>query len=344
MSTEGVSSYKDAGVNIAAGNRAVELMKRAVQSTHGPEVLAGVGAFGGAFDASRLKAMLAPVLVSSTDGVGTKTKVAVKLGRYNSIGQDLVNHCVNDILVQGAEPLFFLDYVATAKLDPDIIAEVVSGVAQACRENGCALLGGETAEMPGVYVEGELDLAGTIVGAVERSKMLDGSKVQMGDKLVAFMSSGLHTNGYSLARKLLENTDLSTLLPSTQTSIGEALLAVHKSYLLHVRKLWSLGIDIHGMAHITGGGVLENLPRTLPGGTSARIRLGSWPIPPVFNLLVQLGKLNLSEMYRTFNMGLGFIVALTQADAAKAVQLFPGEAFVVGQVVEGDCTVELVSL
>jgi phosphoribosylformylglycinamidine cyclo-ligase len=339
-----VSTYQDAGVNIAAGNRAVELMKQVVQSTYGPEVLAGVGAFGGAFDASLLKQMDSPVLVSSTDGVGTKTKVAVKLGRYGTIGQDLVNHCVNDILVQGAEPLFFLDYVATAKLDPNTIASVVSGVAQACRENGCALLGGETAEMPGVYVEGELDLAGTIVGVVERSKMLDGSRVQVGDSLVAFLSSGLHTNGYSLARKLAEYLDWSELLPATQTSIGEALLAVHKSYLPHVRKLWSLGIDVHGMAHITGGGVLENLPRTLPEGRSARIRLGSWPIPPIFHQLVQAGNLDLYEMYRAFNMGLGFIAVLSLDDAARTLPHFPGEAFVVGQVVEGNRRVELVPL
>lgn len=335
-------SYKDAGVNIAAGNRAVELMKRAVQSTHGPEVLAGVGAFGGAFEASRLKAMDSPVLVSSTDGVGTKTKVAVKLGRFDSIGQDLVNHCVNDILVQGAEPLFFLDYVATSRLDPHIIAAVVSGVAQACRENGCALLGGETAEMPGVYVEGEIDLAGTIVGVVERSKMLDGSKVQIGDRLVAFASSGLHTNGYSLARKLLENADWSALLPGSQTSIGGALLSVHKSYLPHVRGLWSEGLDIHGMAHITGGGVLENLPRTLPQGMAARIRLGSWTIPPIFGLLVQLGKLEPSEAYRAFNMGLGLVLMLSLEDAARATRLFPDQAFVVGQIVEGEGTVELI--
>ncbi len=333
-SSKDSSKYAQAGVSIAAGNRAVELMRDAVKATHGPEVLAGVGAFGGVFDASRLKSMRAPLLVASTDGVGTKVKVAARLGRWDTVGQDLVNHCVNDILVQGAAPLFFMDYVASSKLEPDVIASVVRGIATACLENNCALLGGETAEMPGVYQDGELDVAGTVVGLLEREKLIDGSKITVGDAVLALPSSGLHTNGFSLARQALEHLDWNEARADLGgDSIGDALLKVHRSYLKPVMSLLEAGVDVRGLAHITGGGVLDNLPRIFQAGIGATLRRGSWPEPLIFKLIQTHGDVSNLEMFHAFNMGLGLMVVVPRASVERVQALL--ECFVVGEIVNG---------
>jgi phosphoribosylformylglycinamidine cyclo-ligase len=324
--------YAQAGVSIAAGNRAVELMKDAVRATHGPEVLAGVGAFGGVFDAGRLKSMRAPLLVASTDGVGTKVKVAARMNRWDTVGQDLVNHCVNDILVQGAVPMFFMDYVASSRLEPEVVAAVVRGMAIACQENNCALLGGETAEMPGVYRDGELDVAGTIVGALEREKLIDGSKITAGDSILALPSSGPHTNGFSLARRALEHLDWTQPRDDLSgVSIGDALLAVHRSYLKPVQALLNAGVDVRGLAHITGGGVLDNLPRIFRDGIGAVLQRGSWPEPPIFKLIESHGDVPALEMFHAFNMGLGMLVVVPQSDVEQVRASL--ECFVVGEIV-----------
>jgi phosphoribosylformylglycinamidine cyclo-ligase len=332
-----VSTYKSTGVDISAGSRAVALMKQAVQSTHGPEVLAGVGSFGGVFDAGRLRSMESPLLVSSTDGVGTKTVLAMQMKVYSTIGQDLVNHCVNDILVQGAEPLFFMDYIAMNRLEPETVAEVVRGAAAACLANGCALLGGETAEMPDVYKPGELDLAGTIVGVVDRSQLVDGSKVQPGDVLIGLPSTGLHTNGYSLARRIAAGRLEESL---AGTTVGQALLAIHKSYLSEVQTLRHSGLPVHAMAHITGGGIWDNLPRVLPPGVSVELNRGSWPVPPILAWLVEEGSIEEYEAYHALNMGLGFVLVVPQESASQVLSLIP--AYPIGQVVKGDKQVQLV--
>jgi phosphoribosylformylglycinamidine cyclo-ligase len=328
-------AYSRAGVDIAAGSRATELMKTAVQSTYGPEVLAGIGAFGGLYDAGALTAMARPVLVASTDGVGTKTRVAAQMGRWDSIGRDLVNHCINDILVQGARPLFFLDYVASSRLQPEQIATIVGGVAAACREAGCALLGGETAEMPGVYEPGEIDLVGTVVGVVEHGRILDGARIQAGDAILALPSTGLHTNGYSLARQLLAGFDWRERQPTLGGTIGDALLAVHRSYLEPVQRLWDAGVAIHGLAHITGGGVIDNLPRILPPGIGAVIHRGRWPVPPIFALIQAAGSVSEDEMFHVFNMGLGLLIVLPRTTAGQAQQIVP-DAYLVGETVAGE--------
>jgi len=329
------SSYKDAGVDIDAGAEAVSLMKAAVNATHGPAVLAGVGAFGGLFDASNLQGMKSPVLAASTDGVGTKTRVASQLGKYDTIGACLVNHCIDDILVQGARPLFFLDYFATSKLDPKIAADVVRGAAEACKAAGCALLGGETAEMPGVYEAGEIDLAGTIIGVVERDSVIDGSKIAPGDAVIGIASTGLHTNGYSLARKILEGRDFTAPLDELDgKSIGDALLAIHRSYLDDVSALLDAGVEIKGLAHITGGGLVENPPRILPDAVSMEIQLGTWDVLPIFKLLQSLGKVELMEMLRVFNMGLGMLVVVPEAQAELARETCKHQAWRVGKIVE----------
>ncbi|MFN8374010.1 MAG: phosphoribosylformylglycinamidine cyclo-ligase [Anaerolineae bacterium] len=330
------SAYGQAGVSIAEGSRAVELMKDAVRATYGKEVLAGIGAFGGLFDASALKGMQSPTLVASTDGVGTKTKVAARFQRWDTIGQDLVNHCVNDILVQGARPLFFLDYVASSKLDAQQIAAIVGGIASACRALGCALLGGETAEMPGVYERGEIDLVGTIIGVVERSAIIDGSRIQAGDAIIGLPSSGLHTNGYSLARKALESLDWQHPQPELNgQTIGEALLAVHRCYLSQVEKLWQAGLDVRGLAHITGGGFIDNLPRILPEGAGAVIRRGSWTELPIFALIQRSGNITAAEMFHVFNMGIGMLIVLPAAQAQAALDTLSGDAHLVGEIVSG---------
>jgi phosphoribosylformylglycinamidine cyclo-ligase len=327
------STYSDAGVDIGEGARAVELMKAAVRRTHDARVLAGIGAFGGMFDASALKQMVAPVLVASTDGVGTKTKIAAKLGRWDTVGQDLVNHCVNDILVHGAQPLFFMDYVAASKLDARQVATVVGGMAQACAENGVALLGGETAEMPGVYVDGEIDVAGTIVGVVDRAQAITGERIQAGDAILGLHSTGLHTNGYSLARRALSDLDWHTLRDDLGASIGEALLAVHRSYASQVATLRAAGIDVRGLAHITGGGILENVPRVLPHHVAAVFDLGRWPVPPIFALIQSRGGVDLHEMYRVFNMGVGMIAVAPQSQAQAALKALAGGGSLCGRII-----------
>lgn len=331
------TSYAASGVNIDSGNRAVELMRAAVQSTYGPEVLAGIGAFGGLFDASALKQMDQPVLVASTDGVGTKVKLAAQAGRYASIGHDIVNHCVNDILVQGARPLFFLDYCASSKLQPEVIAEIVGGIAAACREAGCALLGGETAEMPGVYEAGEFDVAGTIVGLVDRARLLPRSDLRPGDVLIGLASSGPHTNGYSLIRKIFEGVSLDTIFPELGASLADVLLAPHRSYLPVLQSAISHQPSaIKALAHLTGGGFLENIPRILPEGLGAVVRLDSWPIPPIFQFIQQRGEVETEEMYRVFNMGIGMVVIVSPEEAHALQSALGEETCVIGELINGE--------
>jgi phosphoribosylformylglycinamidine cyclo-ligase len=331
-----VSSYQQSGVDIAAASRATQLMADAVRSTHTAAVLAGMGAFGGCFDLGVALAgqpVQNPVLVASTDGVGTKTLVAEALGRYDTVGQDLVNHCINDILAQGARPLFFMDYIAVAKLDPEQVAAIVGGVAAACRAAGCALLGGETAEMPDVYTSGAFDLAGTIVGVVDREHMLP-TQVTHGDAILALPSSGPHTNGYSLARRVFAGRYGERPAEFGGQSIGAALLAIHRSYLDEIATLWGAGIPIHAIAHITGGGLYDNLPRVLPNEMGAVIRRESWDVPPIFDMLVHLGGLGEREAFHALNMGLGMLIVVPH-DASNAALLVLPEARLVGKVVEG---------
>ena len=307
-------------------------MRESVQSTYGPQVLAGIGAFGGLFSAAALKEMNDPVLVASTDGVGTKVKLAAQAGRYDSIGHDIVNHCIDDILVQGARPLFFLDYVASSQLNPEMIAAVVGGIASACRAAGCALLGGETAEMPGVYQPNEFDVAGTIIGVVERAAVLPRADLQAGDVLIGLASSGPHTNGYSLIRKVFANVALEKVVPELGRPLIDALLEPHRSYLQPL----VVTLDrIKALAHITGGGFLENIPRVLPDNLSAVIRLGSWPIPPLFSLIQSRGAIAADEMYRVFNMGVGMIAIVSPADVATVRGLIPEETFIIGELAAG---------
>ncbi len=327
------SDYAASGVDIDAGNRAVELMKAAVKSTYGPEVLAGIGSFGGLFDARELNRMKNPVLVASTDGVGTKVKLAARVGRYTSIGQDIVNHCINDILVQGARPLFFLDYFATSKLIPEIVAEVVGGISAACREASCALLGGETAEMPGVYLEGEFDLAGTIIGVVERDSILPRPGIRPGDVIIGLRSTGPHTNGYSLIRNIFADVPLETVFPELGCSLADALLAPHRSYYPLLQLLVP---EIKGLAHLTGGGFIENIPRVLPEGAAAQINPNSWPVPPLFELIQRQGEISPEEMYRVFNMGIG-MVAIIGKEKVSAVQKAISEpTYILGEIIAGE--------
>ncbi|HEY7388616.1 MAG TPA: phosphoribosylformylglycinamidine cyclo-ligase [Bryobacteraceae bacterium] len=334
MSEDKQVRYQDAGVNIDEGDRAVTAIKRLARGTFTRGVLTDIGTFGAAY---RLSGLRRPVLVSSADGVGTKVKLAFLTGRHDTIGQDLVNHCVNDIAVQGAAPLFFLDYFAAGKLNAAVTAAVVSGIARACKLNGCALIGGETAEMPGVYAAGEYDLAGFIVGAAEQSKLLTGKDIQPGDRLLALPSSGLHTNGYSLARRLLfeqAGYGPDAHLPELKTTLADALLAVHRSYLKPIRALLSAGL-LGGAAHITGGGITDNTPRMLPEGLAAAIETSSWRIPPLFELLRGLGKIPHDDYRRTFNLGVGIIFAVPHRGAVKAERLLRRlgeEAFVIGEV------------
>lgn len=308
--------YKQAGVDIDAGNEVVRRIRALAKGTHTSGVLSEIGAFGGLFDVAA-SGVADPVLVASADGVGTKLRVAFMAGVHDTIGRDLVNHCVNDILVQGAHPLFFLDYLATGRLDPDVAVQIVDGLAAACRENGCALLGGETAEMPGFYADGEYDVAGFIVGAVARGQIIDGRRIAPGDVLIGLPSSGLHTNGYSLARRIafdIAGMDIDSRVPELGATVGEALLVPHRSYLPLVRPLLGQG-RIKGMAHITGGGITDNLPRVLPPGTEALIRRGSWEVPPIFRWLAAAGRVPDDQMLRAFNMGVGMILACAAEDA-----------------------------
>lgn len=318
------SQYAQSGVDIDAGQKAVDLMKEAVRATYTPAVLSNTGSFGGLFHAaSAFKNLSDPVLVASTDGVGTKTKVAARLNRWDTIGQDLVNHCINDILVQGARPLFFMDYVASDKLVPEQIAAIVQGMAKACQAAGCALLGGETAEMPGVYMPGEVDVAGTIVGVLDRPKLIDGQAIRVGDVILALSSTGLHTNGYSLARRVLEKLDWDIPHPDLGTTIGEALLTVHRPYVREAEALWDAGLTIRGMAHITGGGIVDNLPRIFAEGIGADIDTSRWQTPPLFTLIQQMGEIEMDEMYRVFNMGVGLLLVLSPDEAEAAQTLLP---------------------
>ncbi|MBE7550686.1 MAG: phosphoribosylformylglycinamidine cyclo-ligase [Anaerolineales bacterium] len=326
-------TYRDAGVDIEAGARAVELMKEAVRATYGPEVLAGIGAFGGLFDISALKGMQAPVLVASTDGVGTKTKIAAALGRFETIGFDIVNHCVNDILVQGARPLFFLDYIAASRLQPERVATVVRSIAAACQAVGCALLGGETAEMPGVYEPNEFDLVGTVVGVVERSQIIDGRTIRPGDQVIGLAAAGLHTNGYSLARRVFEGWDLHAGIPELGQPLGEALLVPHRAYLAEVQRLQAANITLKGLAHITGGGLVDNPPRILPPGTALDLPRGSWPIPPIFQLIQRVGQIDETEMARTFNLGLGMLAVVSAEQLDQALAVLGDGAWAVGEIV-----------
>ncbi len=324
--------YRRSGVDIDAGNEVVRRVKALARETYTTGVLSGVGSFGGLFAID--SSVRDPVLVASADGVGTKLKVAFLAGRHDTIGIDLVNHCVNDILVQGARPLFFLDYLATGRLAPDVAEQIVRGVAQACKTNECALLGGETAEMPGFYADGEYDIAGFIVGLVPHANVIDGRTIVPGDVLVALPSSGLHTNGYSLARAIVfERLKLSVdeAVPELGERVSDALLRPHRSYLSAVQPLLDHGW-IKGMAHITGGGIIGNLPRILPDGTTYSLDRQSWTVPPLFTWLQQAGGVGTEEMFRAFNMGVGLILVCAPAHADALLGALPG-AWVVGGVV-----------
>ena len=326
--------YEDAGVSIKAGEETVDKIKSYAKSTFNKSVLTDIGLFGAFFqpDLTRYKE---PVLVSSVDGVGTKLKIAIELNKHNTIGQDLVNHCVNDIAVCGAEPLFFLDYMAFGKLDPIIGAEIVKGFSIACKENGCALIGGETAEMPGVYQIGDYDLSGTIVGIVEKSKIIKGDKITSGDVLIGVPSSGLHTNGYSLARKvLLEKYKLKERIPSLRKTLGEELLSVHRSYLKLIKALKSK-IEVKGLSHITGGGIIGNTKRILPKSLTLNIDWSSWDVPSIFRLIQTTGEINDDEMREVFNLGLGLLIIVSKNQVSKTLKLaneLNEQALIIGEV------------
>ena len=325
--------YKTSGVDIDAGNEVVRRIRGLARATHTRGVVSELGSFGGLFHLGA-RGYRDPILVSSADGVGTKLRVAFLTGVHDTIGVDLVNHCVNDILVQGAEPLFFFDYLATGRLDPDVAVRIVEGLARGCRENGCALLGGETAEMPGFYADGEYDVAGFIVGAVERDRLIDGRSIAPGDVLIGIPSSGLHTNGYSLARSIVFDKlrlKVSDRVEELGASVGEALLTPHRSYLPVVRPLLASAV-IKGMAHITGGGITDNLPRVLPPGTEAAIRLGSWDVLPIFQWLARAGGVPREDMLRTFNMGIGLILVVSSDAVAGVLSSLSGEGRVIGAI------------
>lgn len=330
-----VSSYRDAGVDIDQANIAKKRIKTLARRTFTRGVLTEIGGFGGLFSlGSKKRSQL--VLVSSVDGVGTKLKVAFATGVHHTVGKDLVSHCVNDILVQGATPLFFMDYIATGRMVPEIIAKVVAGVAAGCSEAGCALLGGETAEMPGFYKDGEYDLAGFIVGVVDKAKIIDGRNIQPGDAILGLPSAGLHTNGYSLARKLLlerPGYNVETRLPGLKKPIGETLLAPHLNYLPVLKPLIDRGW-VKGMAHITGGGLTENIPRVLPSGCISVIRVGTWPGLPVFGIIQKLGRIDEQEMLRTFNMGIGMVVIVSSRRAGAIEAYFRGRRQLVYRIGE----------
>ncbi|MGA8430089.1 MAG: phosphoribosylformylglycinamidine cyclo-ligase [Candidatus Sulfotelmatobacter sp.] len=333
-------TYADAGVDISRANRTKQRIKYLAHKTFTRGVLSEIGGFGGLFAIDKVK-FTDPILVSSVDGVGTKLKVAFEMGLHSTIGADLVNHCVNDIAVQGAAPLFFMDYLAAGKLDPATAEKVVEGIADACKHNGCALIGGETAEMPGFYPDGEYDLAGFIVGAVERERIITGKTVQIGDVILGLPSNGLHTNGYSLARKLLFEVagySPETYVNEIKNKVGNELMRTHKSYWPALKRL----IDaqcLSALAHVTGGGITENLPRVLPRGTAAVIESGSWPVLPIFEHLQELGKVEQEEMFRTFNMGIGMLLVIPVAKFKKVQTMLErvGEkAFTIGRVVKGE--------
>ena len=338
------SAYAAAGVDIDKKMSGIETIKQMVKQTVTPGVIGGIGSFGGLFQSPGADT----ILVASADGVGTKLKVAAMAGRHDTVGQDIVNHCVNDILVQGATPLFFLDYIGASVFDSAIFNDVVKGLCKACAENGCALLGGETAEMPGLYPVGEYDLVGTIVGQVKKDKVITGEKIAVGDVLIGLPSGGLQTNGFSLARKVIfeqEGLKPEDLLPGTSTTCADALLAVHKSFLKPVLKVMDAGVDIHGMAHITGGGFYDNIPRVLPKTVDVTIDSAAWEVPQVFTFIGEKGGVAKEEMYRVFNMGIGFILIVSTADAGatlKALEEAGEKPVVIGGVNPGHKVVHVI--
>lgn len=331
--------YKSAGVDVEAGYKAVELMKGHVKSTFRKEVLTDIGGFGGLFSIAKAKEMKEPVLVSGTDGVGTKLKIAFIMNKHNTIGIDAVAMCVNDVVCSGAEPLFFLDYIACGKNEPAKIADIVSGVAEGCRQSGCSLIGGETAEMPGFYPVDEYDLAGFTVGIMDKTKAIDGSKIKAGDVLIGIASSGIHSNGYSLVRKIFNPSEqgLSQYIEKLGCTLGEALLTPTKIYVEPVLDLISK-VEVKGLSHVTGGGFIENIPRMMPEGTKVNIEEGTWPILPIFELMEKMGNVERMSMYNTFNMGIGMVAAVSAEDADKAIAVLEenGEkAYKIGYVSEG---------
>ncbi len=333
-------SYRDAGVDIDAADEALRGVKEIVKKTFTPGVLRDIGTFGAMFQLD-LANIREPVLVSSVDGVGTKLKIAFAMGKHDTVGIDLVSHCVNDILVQGAKPLFFLDYLAFGRLDPKVAVEVITGLANGCRYAGCALIGGETAEMPGLYDKSEYDLAGTIVGLVDKSRIIDGAAIEEGDLIIALRSSGLHTNGYSLARKIcfdIAGLGLNDALPYDGRPVGEALLEPHRSYS-KVMQLVLKTAEVRGMVHVTGGGITDNLPRVLPDGLGAEVNLDAWEASPVFRFMQETGGVADAEMLRTFNMGAGFLVIVSESEKDKAVKTLSQaseEVMMIGRVIRGE--------
>jgi phosphoribosylamine--glycine ligase / phosphoribosylformylglycinamidine cyclo-ligase len=331
------SAYTAAGVSIEEGDRSVDLIRRSVRSTFSSQVLSDIGSFGGLFDARLLAQMDAPVLVASTDGVGTKCILAAQTRRIKGLGHDIVNHCVNDILVQGARPLFFLDYVAFPHLEAEMVAELVSGISEACRQVDCALLGGETAEMPGVYLEGQFDLAGTIVGVVEKEAILPRQEINPGDTLIGLASSGPHTNGYSLIRRIFARTPLDTIFRELDQSLADLLLAPHRCYLpLLASLLGQKDPLVKGLAHLTGGGFFGNIPRILPAGCGAKIDRKAWPIPPIFQVIQQMGQVEFEEMYQVFNMGIGMVIVADARRAQRIQEAIPEATWIIGEVVAGE--------
>jgi len=330
------SSYAAAGVDIDEMMSGLSAINKMVKSTSVPGILSDIGSFGGVFSSPGK----GEALVASTDGVGTKLKVALMANRHDTVGQDLVNHCTNDILVQGAKPMFFLDYLGTARLKGSVFKDVVRGLCKACRENGCALLGGETAEMPGLYPQGEYDLVGTIVGSVPRKQLITGKEIRPGDILIGLPSTGLHTNGYSLARKVIFDTaklKIDDTFPGTRKTVADILLAVHRSYLRPVSRLIEV-LPVRGMAHITGGGLYDNIPRILPPGTSAAVNRQAWKTPPLFDFMANHGNVDRDEMYRVFNMGIGFVVIVRKKDSDQAMALLKKSSarpIVIGEVEKG---------
>ena len=331
-------SYRDAGVNIDAADESLGRAKEAIKRTFDPNVLQDIGSFGAMYSLANLN-MKEPVLVSSVDGVGTKLKLAFMTGIHDTVGVDLVSHCVNDILVQGARPLFFLDYLACGVMEPEVISDVITGIATGCRYAGCSLIGGETAEMPGMYENGEYDLAGTIVGVADRDKIVDGTRIEEGDSIIALPSTGLHTNGYSLARKIcfeVAGMHHSDPMPGTGKSVGEALMAPHRVYAREMQIVTRI-VDVRGMVHVTGGGITDNLPRVLPDGLGAEINLDAWEIPAIFKFLQENGNVKESEMLRTFNCGQGFLVIVPRDQEEKALDAFSqalDEPLLVGHVIK----------
>jgi phosphoribosylformylglycinamidine cyclo-ligase len=339
--------YKDAGVDIDAANRATERIKKLARTTFNENVMSEIGSFGGMFNGVFADTR-EPVLVASCDGVGTKLKVAFASGVHDTIGYDLLAHCINDILAQGAKPLFFLDYIATGKLDPEVVAQIVEGLTRGCRESNCALLGGETAEMPGFYADGEYDIAGFIVGVVDRRRIINGSRITGGDLVIGLPSVGLHTNGYSLARKLLFDTasyQIDQRVPELGCTVGEELLKPHKNYLPSLERLIEHEAVIKGLAHITGGGLVENIPRILPLNVDVAIKEGSWPMLPVFELMQKIGNVPREDMLRTFNLGIGMVVIISPQFRQFVEDQFNfarQEFYIIGEVVDGDRKVRFV--